>query len=199
MNISCKLYGLLLLAYPPEFRRRFGNEMLQVFRDCYRLETRRRSLPGFWLWTIVDLVVTAAQERANRWRKEHIIMNRNVLALLGSIGIIVVAFLLLSYGRRNEVASILLFGYVLDAVVTTGIIGNLIVFILTKLTKLDPVRTALWTFAVVHAVPLFLVVAVIGRNDPRFNLAATVVGYAVSFALWAGLHLALHRRPPVYS
>jgi hypothetical protein len=198
MNISCKLYGLLLLAYPPEFRRRFGNEMLQVFRDSYRLETCRRSLPGFWLWTLVDLVMTAAQERANRWRKEDVIMNRNVLALLGSIGIIVVAFLLLSIGRRNEVASILLFGYVLDAVVTTGIIGNLIVFILSKTTKLDPLRTALWTFAIVHAVPLFFIV-VIGRNDPRFNLAATVVGYVVSFAIWAGLHFALQRRPPVYS
>ena len=199
MNISCKLYGLLLLAYPPEFRRRFGTEMVQVFRDSYRLETRRRSLPGFWLWTVVDLVVTAARERANRWRKEDTNMNRNVVALVGSIGIILVAFLLLTYGRRNEVASILLFGYVLDAVVTTGIIGNLIVFILSKTTKLDPLRTALWTFAVVHALPLLFIVLVIGRNDPRFNLAATVIGYAVSFAIWAGLHFALQRRPPVYS
>src|SRR5688572_32875382 len=115
MNISCKLYGLLLLAYPLEFRRRFGNEMLQVFRDSYRMETSRRSLPGFWLWTLFDLVMTAAKERANRWRKEETNMNRNLLALVGSIGIIIVAFLLLSYGRKNEVASILLFGYVLDA------------------------------------------------------------------------------------
>lgn len=198
MNISCKLYGLLLLAYPPEFRRRFQNEMVQVFRDSYRLETRRRSVPGFWVWTVVDLIVTAGQERANRWRKEDTIMNRNLLALLGSIGIIVVAFLLLTYGRRNEVASILLFGYVLDAVVTTGVVGNLIVFILSKTTKLDPLRTALWTFAIVHAVPLLFIV-LITRNDPRFNLAATAVGYAVSFAIWTGLHFALQRRPPVYS
>jgi hypothetical protein len=198
MNISCKLFGLLLLAYPPEFRRRFGDEMLQVFRDSYGLETRRRSVPGFWLWTVVDLVVTAAQERANRWRKEDLIVNRNLLALLGSIAIIVVAFLLLTYGRRNEVASILLFGYVLDAVVTTGIIGNLIVFVLSKTTKLDPLRTALWTFAILHA-GLLLIVVVISRSDARVNLAATVVGYAVSFAIWAGLHFALQRRPPVYS
>ena len=197
MNISCKLYGLLLLAYPPEFRRRFQNEMLQVFRDSYRLETRRRSLPGFWLWTVVDLVETAAQERAYRWRKENT-MNRNVLALIGSIGIILVAFVLLTYGRKNEVASILLFGFILDALVTAGVIGNLIFFILNKTTKLDPLRTALWTFAIVHAVLLFIIL-VIGMNDPRFNFTATVVGYAVSLAIWAGLHFALQRRPPVYS
>ena len=35
--------------------------------------------------------------------------------------------------------------------------------------------------------------------NPRFNLAATVVGYVVSFAVWAGLHFAWRYRPPVYS
>ncbi len=194
MNISCKLYGFLLLAYPPEFRRRFTSEMVQVFRDSYRLEISRRSLPGFWLWTLFDLVVSVAKER-----KEGMIMNRNLLGLLGSIGIIVVAFLLLSYGRKNEVASILVFGYVLDALVTTGVVGNLTVLLLTKTTKLDPLRIALWTFAVVHAVLLLFVVLIAGRNDPRFNLTATVIGYVVSFAIWAGLHVAWRHRPPVYS
>ena len=199
MKISCRVYGLLLLAYPPEFRARFGNEMLQVFRDSYGVETRRRSLPGFWLWTFLDLIVSATKERVYESRKEGMIMNRNVLALLGSIAIIVVAFLLLSYGRKNEVASILLFGYVLDALITTGIVGNLIVFVLSKTTKLDPLRTTLWTFAVVHAVPLLLIVLVAGRNDPRFNLTATVIGYVVSFSIWAGLHFAWSHRPTVYS
>ena len=195
MNISCKLYGFLLLAYPPEFRQRFAREMVQVFRDSYRLETGRRSLPGFWLWTLFDLVVSAAKERS---RKEDMLMNRNVLAALGSIGIIVIAFLLLTYGRKNEVASILLFGYVLDALIFTGIVGNVIVLLLSKLTKFDPLRIALWTFAIVHAVPLLLIL-LIGRNDPRFNLTATVIGYLVSFAIWAGLHFAWRHRPPVYS
>ena len=124
-------------------------------------------------------------------------MNRNVL--LVAIGIIVIAFLLLTYGRRNDVASILLFGYVLDALVTTGVVGNLIVFLLSKTTKLDPLRIALGTFAIVHAVPLLFILLVISRNDPRFNVAATVVGYVVSFAIWAGLHFAWRHRPPVYS
>ena len=115
------------------------------------------------------------------------------------VGIIVVAFLLLSYGRKNEIGSILLFGYVLDALVTTGVVGNLIVFILNKATKLNPVRTALWTFAIIHAALLLVSVLLIARAVPSFNLAATVVGYVVSFAIWAGLHVAWYRRPEVYS
>src|SRR6185503_11186551 len=163
MNISCKLYGFLLRAYPPQFRWRFEDEMLQVFRDSYAHETSRRSLPGFWLWTLFDLVVSAAKER-----KEGMLMNRNVLALLGSIALIVIAFVLLSYGRKNEVASILLFGYVLDALVTAGVVGNLIVFILGKATKLNPLRIVVWTFAIVHGVLLLLAVLLGGANDPRF-------------------------------
>lgn len=192
MNISYKLYGFLLRAYPLEFRQRFADEMLQVFRDSYAHETSRRSLLGFWLCTLFDLFVSAAKER-----KEGMIMNRNLL--LGAIGIILVAFLLLTYGRKNEVASILLFGYVLDALVTAGVIGNLIVFVLSKATKLDPLRTAMWTFAIVHGVLLLLAVFLAGANDPRINLAATVIGYVVSFAIWAGLHFAWRHRPPVYS
>jgi hypothetical protein len=201
LNTASRLYHWLLLAYPPEFRRQFGDEMLQVFRDCYRSEERSGSLTGFWFRTLLDLVMTAAKERVDDSGREGVFMNRrsDVIAIVGCVGIIVTAFLLLSYGRRNEVASILLFGYALDALVTTGVIGNLVVFVLMKTTKLDPLRIVLWTFAVVHAVPLLFVVLVIGRNDPRFNLAATVVGYVVSFAIWAGLHFAWRRRPPLYS
>ena len=198
MNISCKLYGLMLLAYPPEFRQKFGNEMVQVFRDSYRLETSRRSLPGFWLWTLFDLVVTAMKERAYGSRKENLIMNRNIVALLGCIGVIVVAFVLLTYGRRNNVASILWFGYILDAVVVSGVIGNLIVFVLAKLTKRDPFRIALWTFATVHAALLLFIVLVISRVDPGFNLGV-VVAYPISFVIWTALHFAWWRRQSVYS
>ncbi|HKR14486.1 MAG TPA: hypothetical protein VJT15_20640 [Pyrinomonadaceae bacterium] len=112
---------------------------------------------------------------------------RDFTAVLGCVGIIAIAFLLLSYGRRNEVSSILMFGYILDALVFTGVVGNLIVFLLIKTTRLNPFRTALWTFAVVHAIPVIFV-ALIGGRDPRFNVVNVVVGYVVSFLIWTGLH-----------
>jgi hypothetical protein len=196
LNISTRLYGWLLFAYPPHFRRKFGNQMLQMFRDCCRVEANRRTLPGFWWRTIIDLILTAARERTDNSGREGVFMNntrRDAMALLACAAIIVIAILLLTYGRRNEVSSILMFGYVLDALATTGIVGNLIVFLLTKTTKLNPLRVALGTFAVVHAVPLLFLALIAGRNDPRFNLSAVVVGYVVSFLFWTGLHWAWHK------
>jgi hypothetical protein len=190
-NISHRLYGLLLLVYPEEFRREFGNQMLQVFRDCYRAEASSRTLPSFWLRILLDLVLTAAKERTSSGRK-GVFMNRrtDAMALLGCVAIIVIAFLLLAYGRRNDVSFILAFGYVLDALVTTGVMGNLIVFLLLKTTKLDPLRTALTTFAIVHAVLLLFILLVVSGSDPTFNLGGVVTGYMVSFVIWAGLHFA---------
>ena len=191
MNISYRLYGLLLFAYPAEFRREFGNEMRQVFRDCYRAEVRARSLPNFWLRTLVDLVLTAAKERADSIGRKETFMNRrsDAMALLGCIGIIVIAFLLHRYAIRNNVPFLLWSGYILDALITTGVIGNFIVFLLSKTTKLDPLRTAISVFAVVHAVLLLLIV-VISRNGPPVDWAGVIIGYLVSFVFWVGLHFA---------
>lgn len=191
LNISTKLYGWLLFAYPPQFRNQFGDRMLQVFRDSYRAEARRGALPSFWLRTLVDLVVTAAKERTDNSERKGMFMNRrsDAIALLGCIAIIVIAFLLHRYGISNNVSSILVFGYVLDALITTGVIGNLIVFVLSKTTKLNPLRTAITVFAVVHAVLLLLIV-VISRNGPPVNWAGVLTGYVVSFAIWVGLHFA---------
>jgi len=175
--------------------------MLQVFRDCYRAESRQGSLFGFWFRTLTDLVFTAAKERADNSGREGVFMNRrsDAVVLAGCVGIIVVAFLLLSYGRKNEVNSILMFGHVLDALITTGVVANVIIFLLNKATKLDPLRTALWTVAVVHVVLLTLVLLVVSRIDPVFSTGRVLVGYVVSFAIWAGLHYAWRHRPEVYS
>jgi hypothetical protein len=93
----------------------------------------------------------------------------------------------LSYGRKHEVASILTFGYALDALVTTGVIGNVIIFLLLKTTRFNPLRIAFWTLLVVHAVPAIFI-AVIGQKDPLFNPGSVAIGYVVSFLFWLFLH-----------
>jgi hypothetical protein len=189
-----RFFRLILLAYPREFRREFGPEMAQVFRDCYRAEEKHSGLIGIgrlWLNIFIDLARTAPKQHLERLGKENSIMKdlrRDVIAVLGSIGIIVIAFLLLSYGRKHDVPSILVFGFALDALVSAGIVGNLIVFLLVKTTRLNPLGTALWTFLLVNFVLALVSVLVGSRVDPQFRLGSLVIAYVVSFLFWFGLH-----------
>ena len=90
--------------------------------------------------------------------------------------------------NRLQVLSEVSLRHGLDAIVFTGVIGNLIVFLLAKTTKLDPLRVALWTFLVVNLVPAIVLAIVGGRIDPHFNTTATLGGYAGSFLFWFGIH-----------
>jgi hypothetical protein len=189
---SQRLFRFILLAYPREFRRVFGPDMAQVFRDCYReVEKSPLGVWRLWLHTLPDLIRTAPKEHLEKLGKDSSVMNnlrKDALALLGCIGIIVIAFLLLSYGIKHGVPSILVFGFALDALVTAGIVGNLIIFLLVKTTRLNPVRTALWTFLVVNAVLLLVATLLGSRVDPQFRLGSVLIGYVVSFLFWFGLH-----------
>src|SRR5262245_6445360 len=193
-DFSCRVYRFLLFFYPSEFRRDYGGQMVLVFRDRYRDEVggnRHFALINYWSHTLLDLVVTATREHSENLGKDRQLMTntrRDIVALLGTIAIIVVAFALLNYGRSHEVSSILAVGRVLDAVVTAGVVGNLIVFLLVKFGKWNSFRVALWTFLVVHAV-LLTIVAVLGpRVDPQFTIGPNLVAYVVSFLFWFGLH-----------
>ena len=117
-------------------------------------------------------------------------MGRDVMALVGCILIIALAMFLLSYGRKHEAASILTFGRVLDAIAITGVVGNLVVFLLVKLTRLDPLRIAFWTFLVVNALPAIALLIIGSKVDPQFNAAGTFIGYLGSFAFWFAIHWA---------
>lgn len=184
----------MLMAYPPEFRREYGPQMVQVFRDCYRAERQAESRLGIgrlWVHTFIDLIRTAPSEHWDKLRKDNWVMNKlrkHGIAILVAIGIIVGAFFLLSYGRKNEVSWILSFGYVLDALVTAGVVGNLIVFLLIMITRFSPLRIALLTLLVVNGLLLILSALIGSRVDPQFKLATVLVGYVVSFVFWFGLH-----------
>jgi hypothetical protein len=168
--------------------------MTQVFRDCCRAEVRRGRTLGLarlWLHTLFDLLQTATKEHVENFGKENSLMNnlrRDAMALLGCLAIIVLAAMLLNYGRRNGVSSILIFGYALDALVTAGVIGNLIVFLLVKTTKINPLVAALWSFLIVTGVAVLGLALIAGRLDPQFRLGSVMIGYLVSFLFWFGLH-----------
>ena len=66
MRWFCRLYLVMLYAYPREFRLQFGGEMQQLFRDRCRQVTRT---PSFWNWlnlarqSAADWMFTMFQER----------------------------------------------------------------------------------------------------------------------------------------
>jgi hypothetical protein len=194
MSKAEKLFRVLLLAYPREFRSDYEREMLMVFRDCYRVEEDRGKLVGIYrLWwrLIFDVVQSASKEHFEKFEKENFLMKNlrsDAIALIGCVSIIVVAFGLLAYGRKHEVSSILVLGYALDALVTTGIVGNLIVFLLVKTTRFNPLRIALWSFLTVSAVPAVIAVIIDSRVSSPSQPGAILIGYAVSFLFWFGTH-----------
>jgi len=137
-DLSCRVYKLLLVAYPSAFRREYSDQMQQVFRDCYRDEARRNQFAIYWLRTLLDLALTATKEHSENLRKDHTIMNtlrRDIVSVVGCAAIIAITLAILNYGKAHEVPAILAIGYALDAIVTTGVIGNLIVFLLVKTTR----------------------------------------------------------------
>jgi hypothetical protein len=68
ITLCVRLYTLLLVAYPTDFRRAYGPQMAQAFRDWYR-DARNgsaRSLAVLWVITLGDLVANACAERIAR-------------------------------------------------------------------------------------------------------------------------------------
>ncbi|HET9178524.1 MAG TPA: hypothetical protein VFQ24_09235 [Terriglobia bacterium] len=60
-----RLYGRLLLLYPPDFRVRFGPEMLQIFDDAYALHLRDGTLSkrfAFWFRILYDFARSLGKE-----------------------------------------------------------------------------------------------------------------------------------------
>jgi len=190
-KIFLSIYSILLLAYPREFRREYGPQMVLLLLDCQRDTRNRSARVRLWLHTLLDFFRTVPGEHLQNIRKENQFMSRvrtDLVAIGGCVLLIITAMLLLNYGRSHQVSSILFFGYVLDAIAFTGIVGNLIVFLLVKLTRLRPLRVALWTFLIVSLLPALALIAVAGRIDPNLNSTRTVIGYIVSFFFWYGLH-----------
>jgi hypothetical protein len=65
LRVSERVYRVLLVVYPKEFRDAYGPQMVQVFRDSCREESRKGGarVVRLWLHTILDLGTTAILER----------------------------------------------------------------------------------------------------------------------------------------
>jgi hypothetical protein len=191
MSLSNQLFQLMLRAYPREFRLEYGLDMTQLFRDCYRdiQSDGLLSAIAFWRRMIWDVIRTAPLERWEALGRRHKSMKNlksNVIGLLACVAILVAAFLLFGYGRRHEVGTIWMFA--LDAIVTAGVISNLIIFPVVMATRFSAFRTALWTLLLVNGALLLIATLIGTRVDTGFNFSAVFVAYLVSFVFWLTFH-----------
>ncbi len=77
LALSNRIYNLLLRAYPAPFRREYGRDMAQLFRDDMRGTLRENgttALIGLWLLTFIDLIKTAFVEHI--WEVFHMPMKK---------------------------------------------------------------------------------------------------------------------------
>ena len=75
VSLSRRVYRILLAAYPKEFRREYGADMVQLFRDQCRDELRSGGVMAWmalWFWTLMEMVGSSRRERDRaRARKVH--------------------------------------------------------------------------------------------------------------------------------
>ena len=181
----------MLRAYPREFRVEYGPEMTQVFSDCYRDSNARgfATVVELWLRVVLDVIQTAPLERWETFRTVETMRNvkRDALGLLGCLAITAVALLLHRYMVTHGVGSAFLLGYTLDAIVSAGVIGNLIIFVLMMARRHSTFRTALWSLVIVNGA-LLLIAILLGILVGGFNFPAVIVSYIVSFFFWLTIH-----------
>ena len=109
VRFSVWLYRGLLIAYPLAFRRRYGAQMVQLFRDCCREATATDGSVGllrYWLIACGDLIVSALAER----RQEGLHMTRMRWIRLGSLSAIIsggISAVLVTLGLTIAVAQLL--------------------------------------------------------------------------------------------
>jgi hypothetical protein len=166
LPLSQRVFALLLAAYPAEFRREYGREMMQVFRACYYAEVRRKGLFGainLWVYTLVDLARSAPREHLQEsdggLKGIMRAIRTLVLAIIVYIAAVMIFGKLLVAGKPYLPFA---FGAMLDSLLSIGIAFNFIALVLvtTKLVRpLMAVRAACISVVLLLAAFLLLIPA----------------------------------------
>ena len=198
LPLSRRLYGALLAAYPPEFRREFGREMALVFNDRCRDAGRQggaRALALVWCEALVDLALTAPRERAAALAGGGFmrVLRTVVLALAAYAFALLVAAPL--YMRNRESMHPFL-GNMADALIATGVLFNVIFLILTLPRLAEGVRAVrlagLLTSLIVAGLIAFI--AMTGGPPARPHLSV-IAAQVLALFLWYAAHLWWVLRP----
>ncbi len=117
--ISHRLYLLLLVMCQPEFRRQYGREMGQVFRDRCHEAQRQGGLAGlvwWWIEALLDLAGTAVATHVYVIEQGDVEMKRilriTAQGVFGCGGIILLFYTMIKRPMPHWNAGILLCGVI---------------------------------------------------------------------------------------
>ena len=90
LNMSCRLYSLVMPLYPGTLRRQFGADMADVFEQQIRGECARHGFAGLarvWFDIVSDVIQSSLPEEIN-WQRALV----PVLSLLSSFALFALFF-----------------------------------------------------------------------------------------------------------
>jgi len=156
MSCSERFFRVMLLAYPREFRRDYGAEMVRAFGDLCLEEKRRGGASGLvmvWVRTVPDLATTAFVERSRMMRERWLFMLVPLALALG----FAIAYVDSSPGWDD-----------------TGVSAAAVLGVSGSFGLLYPARPWLWGLAVGTWIPAFGIVGEVNY--------ASLLALAFSFA-----------------
>lgn len=126
--ISHRLYLLLLVTCQPEFRRRYGRDMGQVFRDRCREARRQGGFVGlafWWVRALLDLAGTAVATHVNAFEQGEVEMKRilrlTAQGVFGCGGILLLFYTMFKRPMPHWNAGVLLCGVIACLSVALGL------------------------------------------------------------------------------
>jgi len=188
------VYRLLLRAYPPDFRSRYGREMSLLFRDEYR--TRGATAFGFWMTMVWDV----ARSASSMWVEDLSAcvdrFTRTFEAVMKLAGILAVLLGLLGVlSTLSETVAAMrgtLEGAHALSVALGGIAAVLLVTAGAALLRSTPSSRQTATIALVAS---FVVILAARLTHPWMSMLLQIVGIGLPIVLLAALHWP-HRRNP---
>ena len=169
MRLSSAIYRLLLYLYPRDFRRDYGELMLQLFGDCCRDSYARKGvwgLIGLWWQAIPELVVRVIIERIRAMRENK--LSRLTLCAL-FLAVALGGWLAYADSRTND----------------TGIVAGLLLIFAAALGFMRPQRVALLALLIGLCIPVAHIIGFLAnpaRGDFGDEIAGIVMPLGFAFA-----------------
>ena len=129
---SVRLYQAFLVAYPTQFQREYGLEMVQVFRDCCLRTIRQNGMHGMlklWAVTLLDFiqsVISEHMQKETQMKKEmkpEDIRRAGWALILGAISFVISIFVGIWSGSDGSSFALLLLVFVSLPLLVFGVLG----------------------------------------------------------------------------